>query len=591
MIKLIKKTKLFYIFIFLSILVFITYRKSLSLSLYGDDWLVIAKYWAGNGSTSGYGYAYWDPRLYISNYGFQNFTALLYKLITTDPLIYFVLSLLLRALSALGVFIFANKVIGRKIAFLSASFYATSVVGAETTDWVYNMNTYLGIFVALVGLSFLILRKSAKDLILGIILSILGYGIVPIRLYILPIVILVLEFFRINFKDKRSIFYSIFIAAAIAGVPFFFLKLFFPAAGWQSINTLQISEGINQAYKMLLSGRFDFLFYPFTNLGQLLLPFGAKELESLGWEIIKKSNFLIYGSIVTFIGGIFIYITLGSTIIKSFITALKISSVLIILLRVITKYQGQWFLNNFPNFLWAYIGGLFLLIIFLYIWDSIKKRNINEVLFFLVGFFFLLTFLVPWSYNPLANFGAEGRYMAAPAVGLSLILVRLLVNNFSKSTNLVKFTKISFLVFLMIIQIISVNIYFNQKLSGRSRFLNDKIFNQIKTSIPSLPSDATVFYFENVPHETYEQLLRFGFGYHLHLLYNNKFKDQDFATSAESLEDLIKEKQLRNISNDRVFGFKWENGNLVDISYEIREKLLNFKGQSIWVNQKNTLSK
>src|SRR3990167_112881 len=148
------KKGLFFVYLWLLLLVFVVFFKSLKLSLYGDDLLVISKYLGSYGP--GTGYQYYDPRLFISNYGFQNITALIYLIFGFNPLPYFIISHLLRALAALGVFLFTKEMLNKKAAFISASFFAISGIGAETTDWVYNMNSYLGIFVVLLGIKYFV---------------------------------------------------------------------------------------------------------------------------------------------------------------------------------------------------------------------------------------------------------------------------------------------------------------------------------------------------------------------------------------------------------------------------------------------------
>ena len=93
-----KKHKDFLFFTILLMTVFIVYRKSLGLALYGDDFLVISKFFGGYGP--GKELNYYDPRIWISNYGFQYLTALLYLVFGLNSLPYYIISLTLRALFA-----------------------------------------------------------------------------------------------------------------------------------------------------------------------------------------------------------------------------------------------------------------------------------------------------------------------------------------------------------------------------------------------------------------------------------------------------------------------------------------------------------
>src|SRR3989344_2359343 len=101
---LIRKDNKLAVFLWLLILTFIVYRKSLGLTLYGDDWLVISKYLGGYGPGKAFGY--FDPRVWISNYGFQYSIGVLYPIIGQNHVYYFIISLFSRALLAYGIFLF-----------------------------------------------------------------------------------------------------------------------------------------------------------------------------------------------------------------------------------------------------------------------------------------------------------------------------------------------------------------------------------------------------------------------------------------------------------------------------------------------------
>src|SRR3990172_3396564 len=139
--------------------VFLVYRKSLGLTLYGDDFLVISKFFGGYGP--GTSLNYYDPRIWISNYGFQYLTALLFLIFGLNSLPYYITSLLLRILLSFSIFIFLKDTFGKKEAILAALLFAVSSVGAETTDWVYNMNSYIGISLVLLGLGNFVKKEES----------------------------------------------------------------------------------------------------------------------------------------------------------------------------------------------------------------------------------------------------------------------------------------------------------------------------------------------------------------------------------------------------------------------------------------------
>src|SRR5438132_1620987 len=111
------------VLIWLALLVFLSYGKSLGLSLYGDDWLTISKYFGDYGPHGKRG-GYLDKSVVFSNYGPQFLTmGLAYSLFKDDPQPYFYTSLILRTLLAFSLFWFCKKLMNAKVGLLASSLF------------------------------------------------------------------------------------------------------------------------------------------------------------------------------------------------------------------------------------------------------------------------------------------------------------------------------------------------------------------------------------------------------------------------------------------------------------------------------------
>lgn len=563
------------VFLWLGLLVYLSFHKSLNLNLYGDDWLVISKFFGGYGP--GKRLNYYDPRIWISNYGFQYLTSLLFLIFEFNSLPYYITSLILRTLLAGGIYFLVKRIYSLRVGVITASLFAILSVGAETTDWVYNLNTYLGIFMAISGLAFFITSERKRNTFLGWLLIITGYIVVPIRLLILPMLMPILVFIKVSIKEGRlsrgKKYMEIILKTLFAASPFLILKLFFPFLGWRPINSELLNKGIKIAQQMMSAGRYDFLLSPFTNLGQMILPFIPTVLEKLGWRIYPINNFFIYGFIIWAIG-VCVLISLFRKLNKiSVFVPIFISTLLLVSLKLFTRYQGGWYLKDFSYFFWTFLGIIFVIALFMTISIQFYYKEKNKLLFNLIVLFFSLTFVFPWLYRPGFLFGESHRYLITSGVGLALFFGVFLSTDDLKSDKVISYIKTALLLSLFGIHIFNSNRYFHDELKGRSQGLNDFIFTEIQKQIPKLPeSGPSVFYFEDFLPNTYEALLRFGYGYHMQLLYDYPFNEKFHPVSANNLNDLEKLINKKDVKLEHIYGFRWEEGNLVNITEETRAK-------------------
>jgi len=577
-----KKHKDFLFFTILLMTVFIVYRGSLGLTLYGDDFLVISKFFGGYGP--GKELNYYDPRIWISNYGFQYLTALLYLVFGLNSLPYYIISLTLRALLAYSIYFYTSHIFNKKAGILSGLLFAVSSVGAETTDWVYNMNSYIGIFFLLIGLTLIQQAKTGRSKLKAWVFVITGYIVVPIRLFIVPMMMPLLaageryiligkkRFFKPDYLIKTSF---IFILTAS---PFLLLRLTLPSLGWQKVNSELIGQGILRAQEMVSAGRYDFLATPFTNLGRMVVPIGPTQLQEAGLKVYPLSTFLKTGLLLFLLGSVYMVFAFTGLSFKTLSLSFLISALFLSFLKIFIRYQGEWLLKEFSYFAWTFFGLLTTMIFALLILKSFIRQN-KYMLFYGVSFVFTFSFLYPWLYSPGFIFSEKDRYMILPSVGLAMFLGSLLSKMTNKSTFGVRILTFVLFLFFVVSQAVNVQRFFKQKLIERTPELNGIIFDSIMAAVPELPKDyRSVFYFEDFSPGVSESLLRFGFGYHMQLFYNFPFNEELHPVSLFTYEALEDRVTNEDIPEDYVFAFRWKDGEILDITKTIRRKL--FEGST-----------
>lgn len=574
------------IIICFGLLVVIAFGPSLNLSLYGDDWYVISKYFFNFGPNGARG-GYINEELFTTNYGPQFIAmAVGWALFRDWAFPYFLASLVLRIISVFGLFYLVKKISNFHLALVVGSIYAVSAAGAETTDWVYNMNSYLGIFFVLLGLSFYLTKEKTR----GWLLMILGYLTVIIRVYVLPFLLVGLYFFK-NLTKHKTFTISLLSSLALL-LPFLIIKILFPGMGFQGIVGDQIAGGLKIGRGYLSEGRIDFLLYPFIYVGRMSFPWGMEELGNLGFAIYPGWKFLLVGGLMGFFGGLLSWFASRKPGKISLIHSLLGSYLLIFLLKLFIRYQGIWMLKEFPFFAWAYIGILLTLIMLKRFLKALSSRNYKEISFWIIAGVFLYSFLLTWAYGPQVIPIPHSRYLILSAFGLAMLWgwVLMLIKGFKK-------IQLVFLAVLLLVNIISTRNFFKFHLKAREYNMAQNLFWQVKKEIPNLAGDDTsVFYIENMPPLMFEELFRFGFGYHMQLFYDLPFDEKNFPYGVSTKKDLelavfdpnytgrlIGNKNPTKIEN--VYALRLEGDTLVNITSSVRDELNALQNEIFFVDK------
>lgn len=282
----------------------LTFLPAFHLGLFGDDWLAFFRYlqYLGPNSTGT-----WNHLSYfLTSYGPGDMTmGLLQKIFGYHAFYYQLTSFILRLLAAFSIYPLAFYLTkNRTASFLSILFLAVTTIGIETTNWVFNMPSYVAIIFLNIFLYLYLKTKETNRLkylsLAGLffVLAILSQSIRMLGVF--PFV-LFLELFWI-FQDRSRMA----LKKALMRISFLsllFIILFWVLSGSPVIaGPNLITQGLNAFSGLFNKGKVDFLLNPVITLGSIFAPetiFKTNKFFDLGlgisiliiWIILLKNNF------------------------------------------------------------------------------------------------------------------------------------------------------------------------------------------------------------------------------------------------------------------------------------------------------------
>jgi len=263
------------IFILVSLLSTFTFWGSFSLSLFGDDWLAFWRYLQHLGPKSS---GEWNYLTYLlTPYGAQDILmGILRNIYGLDSTKYYMTSFIFRLFASFSFYPLVFYLTETKLgAFFSVLFFSITTTGLDTTNWVFNMPSYITIGLFNLCLYFFIKSRADEKFILLIISGIFyyfAYIITPIRMHGSLPLILLLEIFWII---QKSNFKALKIAATRISL-FLMIFLIIRYTGNSQGPAEEISQRINLGFTaistMLMGGKFNFIFYPIIMFGSMFIP-------------------------------------------------------------------------------------------------------------------------------------------------------------------------------------------------------------------------------------------------------------------------------------------------------------------------------
>lgn len=577
--------QIIWILFIIPLLSFIFLKKTLNLALYGDDWEQLYNLWLSFDVSKTL--SFFDIKSYLSPYYPQYlFLGLIRHFFGYEPTAYFASSLFLRILATISLFFLVKKLTKKSLpAYLSTLIFTFSATGLQTTDWVFNMNTYAGVFFFNLSLIFYLKLRDSKVLfflkyILFIIFFTLALGIVPVRMHGAVIFIAITEFFLSFFARKEGEFKldKYFFLRIIT--PFLILLMLIKLGSFGSTSdNLPLKSGFAYLGEMIQKGRYDALFYFFGIIGNIAFPDNTISSLALGHFSVLILHFIAADSILT--------IALGGG--KRIFTSLLIFNILGIFLGKLISIWNP--LLSSGNILSILTGIHITSISFIIFWQF-RKTYFLQVASIIIGLFWLISFsFLYWVRNPPLIIETTGRYMTMGAYGFAILfagLIGLMIERalyIKKIIALSSLASIFILVFWLKINLDASNKYLTNLEENRNITLTNKAWNILLQNVPVIDKEnPSVFYFTTDNPTAIYMIFSFGFPPHGGLLYqipnwiNTPIPTEHYeellkmVSSGEILQTLHGRKPIL-IPLSRVFAFDFRNGELINITDQIRQKI------------------
>ncbi len=578
---------LVYILLIIIVSLFTLYP-SFKLSLFGDDWLVIYVYTTVIGSLSAGLLEH--LRVYLSPYGPTHILmGILEQFYRYNPLYYYITSYLFRIFAAFSLLPLTYYLTKNKLsAFFAVLFFSVTTTGFDTTNWVFNMTTYLGIgFISLFLYLYIKSREEDKIklLIPGVILLYLAYITVPIRMHAtLPLLIL-LEIYW-NYREKNLLFAKkSLIRLSILVLTILFIRFTGSSFGQPTEAVDRLNEGINTIKLFISQGRYDFLLFPIISFGSIFIP-----------DIILPFSGQV-SSVTDLILNIVIPITLFFFMISKFLINLTdkskkpffiiLTSFIVVwtIIAAVVYKENHSFFSSAPYCSLLLIGGYIFIIGLLFIIRNYHRES-TVTLMLLSLSWILLSYFYSWLWKPAELYLTVHRYLIVGAAGAGVFLASFISLGRSKRAQMA-----IFLIFipLIIIHIYTTRLYEYQLISSGH---GQEIFNKIWSSMPNIPDikkrdQMSVFYFvgDNTNGNILHDSILFGFSPHMALLYNITDSNK-IPLALESWEDTVSAvkdgkaftryfgKPMSPVPVENVYVFKLEGKDiLIDLTMEARKRL------------------
>lgn len=600
---------LFWLFLLLPLAAAFVFRKTFDLGLYGDDWQHLYNLWREFFVFKTK--SFFDIRSYLNPY-WPNY---LYLGIISHfwgyyPPAYFIASFLCRLFANIALYFFSYELTKSKLAaFISTLIFAVSASGLQTTDWVFNMNTYAGLgLLSIAATLYLKLRnlktfKSWYYLSFAIIFT-LALAIVPTRMHgAVPFIILT-ELFLTYIVESQKIKFDKYLLGRIAlAVGIFYLLVHFRSFGEESYTGGRFNESYKLIQTLIQNGYYSWWLYFLGTIGHLVLPDNVN-LYSWGTslqKILPTKNILASILLTENIISTILLLISTSSISKSkrviqYLPPIAFNTLWLIFLVILSKWDTK---TSTDVYFSISLAGQFLFWGFWFYLLGFKKYpEISRTL--IIPFFWIVSLtILYWLFTPYYIIETTGRYMTMGAAGMAIFagaLVALLLKNaFSHPSD--KTTNNQFLssLYLGVPLFILLLLFFTNFQTGqnylnilhltRNKDLTEKSWNKLVKEVPKLDPDApSVFYFTTDNPLSLEGVFIFGFFMRAGVTY--RIENQDFTPLPvtdykELLGYVVDGAPLQKIHGrkaipvplSRVFAFDFRNGELINITEEIRQKI------------------
>lgn len=570
---------------------FFVFYPSFKLALFGDDWLAFFRYAQHLGPRSP---GAWNHlTYYLTPYGPQDILmGFLQKIVGYQSTYYYLLSYIFKLVAAFSFYPLVSYLTKNKLASLFAVlFFSITTTGLDTTNWVFNMPSYITIAIFNLFLYFFLKAREHKKILLLLVSGVLYYAAyvtTPIRMHGSLFFILFLEAFWVFQNRSLSVVKMVALRLSIILVVFLIIRFAGQSQGPPQEPMERFMIGLTADIQMLSQGRFDFIFYPIAMFGSLFIPDFILPFTT---PVGSMTNLSLKIILPTFLG----FILLTFLIIKNipisktkFLKLMLIGEVIWSIFVLITyKANLSTFSDPKLSFL-CLIGGYILILAALLLTIFLKQANISTSIFLAISWS-ILSFFFAWWWVPTSIFPTTYRYLIVSAQGIAILLAILISLGRDK-----RHQKYLFILFsiIILIHIISSRIFIKFSLDSHNQQISDKIWSSIpKVAEIGKSKEPIIFYFEgdDTNGEILHDVVTFGFPPHMAIIYNLREEDGGFPVPMSYLKDVISAftdgKTMRAygypekpVPSERIYAFHLQGkDNLINVTDQLREKLSQIK--------------
>lgn len=603
--KSVNKSILLWLFILLPLLAVILFRKSFDLGLYGDDWQHLYYLWK-----EFFIYktkSFFDIRSYLNPYWPNYFyLGIISHFWGYYPPAYFIVSFLCRLFANIALYFFSYELTKSKLAaFLTTLVFLVSVAGLQTTDWVFNMNTYAGLgLLAIASTLYLKIRKlntfKSWYYLSFVITFVLALAIVPTRMHgAIPFIFLT-EIFLTYVVEKQTIKLDKYLLTRMMiALAAFLILVYFKSFGEGSYTAGRFTDSYKLIQDLIQNGYSSWWLYFLATIGHLVLPdsiniSGNSFRKILFIEAFLSSSFIFISSyVISKSRKAYLYLPIAFALFWS---------MFLLLMNKIDPHTSS------DIYFSISLGGYFLFwAIWFYIIGRKKYPEMTSALIIAPIWIISLT-IIYWLFTPYYVIETTGRYMTMGAAGMAIFvgaLSSLLLKSSLYSTSdrvSINSRLIGSLSLGVPVVILSVFLitnlqtgqrYLNILHQTRNKALTERGWNKLVQEVPTLdPNGPSVFYFTTDNPQSLEGVFVFGFFMRAGVTY--RIPNMDLTplpvTNYKELLDFVKDgTPLQKIHGrlaspvplSRVFAFDFKNGELINITQVTRQRIL----QDLTVNQ------
>ncbi|MDO8637953.1 MAG: hypothetical protein Q7R43_00105 [Candidatus Daviesbacteria bacterium] len=580
------------IFLNLALILYI-YQGVFLLELQGDTWQYAWAYIIAYGDTL-FNQDGWR-NLQSSLAGSSLTFALIKDFFGLSAIAYYSISVMLKFLTVVTFYFLAKKLTSSILVSLVASLLlSASSAGVEATHWVFNMYAYIGlIFITLSILTGLDLPEkfTFKKWLMSFAFACVGVWYATMRTNgIIPLIIAWSFYKFIILRSKRSKINLIFW---IVGFAVFILmdKFLLGQMETDYSQTHIIGAGIHAFQTQVVSGKYDFILSPASNVGLVILP----DMTWSSFNFPKIFSFLGSKPLSTIFLPSFLIFSFFSWVLASVFPKKKRILVFALGLfwTIIVFFVSQLGPLNFSSWLSLVLtlfGGYFMCVCLFLI--TIKELPSNlKTLFFLSFLWSVVFLLLPEFQNGGSIFSTNHRYLATTAPAVALFMAGLIKISYSYKNNFFRVLILLVSFFMIFAHAAQTKAFFDRKAIVHNRELAAKIWQQFTQIVPNKPQymknddprvdligngRAPTLWFESaanlVDRETLFETLYFGFLFRASLKYG-WYVHAGTGLYYENYNDLVKDIKKNPQLLDDFYALRMENQSLVDITKEAKLKI------------------